>query len=126
MKVQRLFHHDVVAIEAWQTLHEAATRMHEGGFSCLPVLSGGELVGIITERDIVEAVAAQARPGVVTVLEYMTEAPRTILASDACSVAATRMLAAGCRHLPVVDGDSLVGILSARDLLPLATTGSVE
>lgn len=127
MKVRNVLHSDVVCIEAWQTVREAARLMHEGKFSCLPVTSGGELVGIITERDIVEAMACSEEPQQAGVFDYMTETPNTVRSDDDCSVAVTEMLAAGIRHLPVVDdGASLVGIVSARDLLPLAGTGAVE
>jgi CBS domain-containing protein len=126
MKVQRVFHRDVACIEAWESLQEAASRMHSGGFSCLPVISGDDLVGIITERDVVEAVAGSVQPELATVFDYMTEEPQTVSPDDDCSVAATEMLSVGCRHLPVMEGTKLVGIVSARDLLPLATSGVVE
>jgi CBS domain-containing protein len=125
MKVQRIFHKPVVSIEAWESVHEAATRMHDCGFSCLPVVSGDDLVGIITERDVVEGVATGADLEQASVFDYMTEDPETVSPADDCSVAATRMLAVGCRHLPVMEGGRLVGIVSARDLLPLAGSSRV-
>lgn len=126
MKVQRVLHPDVICIEAWQTLREAARVMHESRIGCLAVVSGDELNGIITERDIVEAMAKAEDPQNACVFDYMTEAPATLRPDDDCSVAATEMLAAGCRHLPVMDGGRLVGMVSARDLLPLATAGQIE
>lgn len=126
MKVQRVLHPEVVCIEAWQTLREAAKVMHDAKIGCLPVVSGDELNGIITERDIVEAMAEADDPQNACVFDYMTETPNTVRPEDDCSVVATEMLAAGFRHLPVVDGGRLVGIVSARDLLPLATAGVVE
>lgn len=125
MKVRIVFHPKVECIEGWESLREAARRMHEGGFGSLPVVSGDDLLGIITERDVVEAIADNDHLEVATVFDYMTEAPRTIRLDDDCSLAATKMLAAGCRHLPVVEGGKVVGIVSARDLLPLATAGTV-
>jgi CBS domain-containing protein len=126
MKVQRVFHPNAIHAEGWESVREAARRMRAGGFSCLPVVSGDELVGILTERDVVEAVAANDDLELVTVFDYMTEAPKTVGADDDCSVAVTEMLAVGCRHLPVMEGTRLIGIVSARDLLPLATSGVVE
>lgn len=120
MKVQRIFHKPAVSIEAWESLHEAASRMRDCGFSCLPVVSGEDLVGIITERDVVEAVATGSDLEQATVFDYMTEDPETVSPADDCMVAATRMLAVGCRHLPVMEQSRLVGVVSARDLLPLA------
>src|SRR5690348_14567860 len=95
MKVQRIFHKPVVSIEASESLHEAASRMHVCGFSCLPVVSGEDLVGIITERDVVEAVATGSDLERATVFDYMTEDPETVSPGDDCAVAATRMLAVG-------------------------------
>lgn len=126
MKVRKVFETHVVTIEAWESVREASRRMRNGGFSCLPVMSGGALIGIITERDIVEAVAGGGEPDKATVFDYMTEDPKTVSADDDCSVAATEMLAVPCRHLPVVDRTGLIGIVSARDLLPLAMAGRVE
>ena len=126
MKVRKVFHSRAITIEAWETLHEAATRMRAGGFSCLPVVSAGDLVGIITERDIVEAFAAGVDSHQASVFDYMTEDPKTVSPDDDCTVAATEMLWTGCRHLPVMEGSRLIGMVSARDLLPLATTSRIE
>lgn len=119
MKVRSVFHPQVKCIEGWESLREAAKQMHDGQFSCLPVVSGDDLLGIITERDVVEALAENRHLETATVFDYMTEAPRTVHLDDDCSVAATQMLAMGCRHLPVMDRGRLIGIVSARDLLPL-------
>jgi CBS domain-containing protein len=124
MKVRRVFTPNAQCIEGWESVREAARRMHDGGFSCLPVISGEDLLGIITERDVVEAIATSDHLQTATVFDYMTEAPRTIHLDDDCSAAAAKMLAIGCRHLPVVDDGRLVGIVSARDLLPLASAGA--
>ena len=120
MKVRRVFHPNVVTIEAWQSLRDAAKLMFTGGFSCLPVVSGDDLLGLITERDVVEALANDDHPQRAKVFDYMTETPKTVSADDDCAAAAAEMLSAGCRHLPVVEGGRLVGVVSARDLLPLA------
>lgn len=125
MKVRRVFSPHAMCIEGWESVRQAAKRMHEAGISCLPVVSGDDLIGIITERDVVEAMAAGESAAGAAVCDYMTEAPRTIEPDDDCTVAATQMLATGCRHLPVVENGKLVGIVSARDLLPLATSGIV-
>lgn len=120
MKVRRVFHHDAASIEPWATLREAARQMHEGGFSCLPVVAAGDLLGIITECDLVEALAGDDQPEASTVFSHMTEAPQTITPDDDCAEAVTKMLSLGCRHLPVMEDGKMVGILSARDFLPLA------
>lgn len=121
MKVSRVFHREAVWIEPWQTLRDAAKRMHTGEFSCLPVMSGDDLLGIITERDLVEAIASDPHPESSTVFSHMSEPVATATLDDDCADVAARMLALGCRHLPVMHEGRLVGIVSARDLLPLAT-----
>jgi CBS domain-containing protein len=126
MRVNKVFHPNPVSIEAWQSLRVAARLMSTGEFSCLPVVSGDDLVGIITERDLVEALASTDRPASTPVFDYMSEGPKTVGLDDDCSLAVTEMLATGCRHLPVMDHGKLVGIVSARDLLPLAATAHGE
>ena len=120
MKVRNFFQPKVVHVRPWNTLKDAAKLMEEGAFSCLPVMLEGDLAGIITERDIVQAVAHGEDPSVRTVFDYMSEKPITVELDDDSADAATQMLSAGCRHLPVVDGGRLVGIVSARDLLIFA------
>lgn len=120
MRVRSFYHPTAVSVRPWDTLREAAKRMQEGRFSCLPVLVQDDVIGIITERDLVEAVAASDRPAEGHVVDYMTEGAVTVTLDDDNAVAATRMLAIGCRHLPVMEDGKLVGIVSARDLLLLA------
>jgi CBS domain-containing protein len=75
------------------------------------------LVGIVTERDMIAALAEGADPATATVADYMTDQPVTVAPDDDLEVAARRMAELGVRHLPVVDGHQLVGVLSVRDLL---------
>ncbi len=124
MKGRRVFHQHAVSIEPWETLRVAAKQMRDGGFSCLPVVSGEDLLGIITERDLVEAIATDARPESSTVFSHMSEAPETVTPDDECSDAVTTMLSVGCRHLPVMEAGHLIGVVSARDLLPLAVAAA--
>ncbi|HET7465416.1 MAG TPA: CBS domain-containing protein [Candidatus Dormibacteraeota bacterium] len=126
MKVRSVYQPKVRYLEGWESLRDAARRMRDGGYDCLPVMCDGELVGIITEHDLVEAMADVNQAQAASVFDFMTEEPRTVGLDDDCSVAATEMLAIGCRHLPVVEGGTVVGMVSSRDLLPLATAGVVE
>lgn len=126
MKVRRVFHPEPVSIEAWEGLRAAARLMHDHGVSCLPVMSDVDLIGIITERDLVEAMAVDELPQRARVFEHMTQRPQTVDLDADCAEAVTEMLALGCRHLPVIDQGRVIGVVSARDLLPLATAGAVE
>jgi CBS domain-containing protein len=108
-----------------ETLLDAAARMRRYEVSALPVYRRHRLVGIVTERDVVAAIADGADPAATRVADYMTDRPVTVRPDEDVEVAARRMAELGVRHLPVVDGDQLVGVLSMRDLLaPAATPAS--
>lgn len=117
MKVNRFYRPHFAHVEPTDSLREAASRMRSGSWSCLPVLVDGSVVALITERDLVEAAAHGARPSDALVNDYMSDGSVTVSLDDDISVAATKMLAIGCRHLPVIDAGRLVGMVSARDLL---------
>jgi CBS domain-containing protein len=96
---------------------EAARAMVHGRFGSVTVLVGETLVGIFTERDVLRAAAESGDLSKEPVREWMTADPVTASADEDSEDAAERMLAGGFRHLPVVDGVRLVGIVSLRDLL---------
>ena len=80
------------------------------------VMEGAELLGILTERDVLRAVAAGIEAETV-VSDWMTRDPETMGPDDTTQHAAVLMIHGGFRHLPVVDEGELVGILSLRDLM---------
>lgn len=97
------------------TLQRACACMYERRVGAVLVTDGGKLVGIVTSRDIVHALA-DGRNGVDTELgAIMTANPDTI-APDATAIDALRMMSdGGYRHLPVVAGRRVVGILAHGD-----------
>jgi CBS domain-containing protein len=117
MRVSERCHHVLITTEPDDTLVDAAGRMHCYQIGALPVYQQHRLVGIVTERDLVAALAEGADPAVATVADYMTDQPVTVAPDDDLEVAARRMADLGVRHLPVVDGTQLVGVLSIRDLI---------
>jgi CBS domain-containing protein len=101
---------------AQDTLAEAAARMWNAQTGSLLVMEGEHLLGILTERDVLRAIAHGMDPLQVPVKDLMrtdviTVGPQTTL-KEAAKLMATKWI----RHLPVVEGSKVVGILSQRDL----------
>jgi CBS domain-containing protein len=118
VNIGRIYHPGAPFAAPDQSLRRAASEMRSGRVSCLPIMSDGELVGVLTERDVLEAVARGVSPSEARVGDYMNDGDVTVSLEDDSGVAAARMLAIGCRHLPVMDRGRLVGIVSARDIFP--------
>jgi CBS domain-containing protein len=100
-------------------LVDAAKRMSERGVGAVVVLDAERLVGILTERDMLHAIAKGFGDDS-RVREWMTAHPETIEASDSTEHAAALMIHGGFRHLPVLEDDELAGILSIRDVMRVA------
>jgi len=113
----------VYSIDADKTVLEAARFMMEHGIGALPVLRNGELVGIFSERDVMNRVVAAGRtPGTTMISEVMTANPRGVDADESVEECLFLMKEFGFRHLPIVSGKELKGLVSLRDLL-LKTSG---
>jgi len=109
----------LLTIGANATLGEAAAKMAERGVGAVVVLEGERIVAILTERDVMKAVAA-GQDGTASVTDWMTRHPDTIEPDDTTDHAASLMIHGGFRHLPVVEGGKVVGIVSIRDLMRVA------
>ena len=99
-----------------ETIAEVAQHMDARGVGAVLVMEGDRLEGILTERDILNAVAVGLTEGA-RVRDWMTTSPETIDASDETGHAAALMIHGGFRHLPVLDGGTVAGIISIRDLM---------
>jgi CBS domain-containing protein len=77
----------------------------------------GRLIGILTERDMLRAMAARVHTSDARVRQFMTADPITVAPDTDLEDAAQIMLDNGFRHLPVVDGSTVVGIVSLRRVL---------
>jgi CBS domain-containing protein len=117
--VRQLMAKSIMSGDPRQTLRDAAAEMRTHRISALAVLDGNAIVGIITERDLLRAIADGRNPSVTHVSQYMTHSPKTIEAAEPAARAAAVMIKQRVRHLPVTDEGRLIGFLSARDLLAL-------
>jgi CBS domain-containing protein len=99
------------------TLVEAAHTMAERRVGAILVTEGDRLLGILTERDVLRTVGSGSIDG--TVSDQMTHDPITVGRDASNGEAASLMIHGGFRHVPVVEDELLVGIVSIRDLLRL-------
>jgi CBS domain-containing protein len=122
--VDDIYRPGAITAAADDSLEQIADRLQDKDISALVILDGYRLVGIITERDLVRAVADRRDLADGNAGEYMTSAPATVALQTPLAEVARRMLAYGVRHLPVVVAGEVIGMVSARDLLELesATT----
>jgi CBS domain-containing protein len=108
----------VYSVEATRSVLEAARFMMDHNVGAVPVLRNGELAGILSERDIMNRVVAVGRtPGTTAVSEVMTANPRAVAADESIEECLFIMREFGFRHLPIVDGKELKGLVSLRDIL---------
>jgi CBS domain-containing protein len=105
-----------VTESAADTLRAAAERMWRHQTGSLLVMDKDRLAGIITERDVLRAVALGADPGNVTVQEAMTTAVFTARPDLPLQEAARIMASRWIRHLPVVEQGRVLGVVSIRDV----------
>ena len=106
----------VFSIEPSMTVAEAATVMGERKIGSAVVLDGERLAGIFTERDIVRALGEHFDAAGHPVSEWMTADPMTVPPETPVQEALNTMLERGFRHLPVVENEQILGIVSMRDL----------
>lgn len=125
MKVSSLAWPWVATVAVSEPLHAAVWRMREFDTGSVCVVDGTVLVGIVTERDLLRAASEGVSPRSVTVRDYMSYDPVTVSADEDVTDAAAVMIAVGARHVPVLDADEVVGMLSIRDLLPYIADGKV-
>ena len=114
---------DLLTVSSADRLGEAAKRMVARGVGAVLVLDGERLEGILTERDLMRAVAG-GYSDEATVADWMTRHPETIDAADSTDHAASLMIHGGFRHLPVVEEGHVAGIISIRDLMRVALQDS--
>jgi citrate synthase len=116
----------VVTATSDETLSVAASRMRERHVGSVVVVQDDKPVGILTERDMIRIAAAGADTSAVNVSEWMTPNPDSVGPDVAVADAFASLAEHGYRHIPVVDGTQLVGLVSMRDLMRIAQVQPVE
>lgn len=106
-----------ITVAPEDTLGEVAEKMTGANVGAVIVRDHGRLIGILTERDMLRAMAARVHTSDARVRVWMTEDPVTAPAEMTLDDAAQVMLDNGFRHLPVVDGETIVGVVSLRRVL---------
>ena len=117
MKLGALVGGSATVIGPEATLGDVAEALVEEGVGSLGVVSDRRLVGIITERDLVRALAAGVDPEAEVVADWMADAPDTFSPEVDVEEAARWLLEVGYRHMPVMEEGELLGIVSIRDIL---------
>jgi CBS domain-containing protein len=118
---------DVLTVEPSDTIGEAAEKMHDANVGAVVVVEDMvRIVGIVTERDLLRAVAQRARAAEARVRQWMTADPLTIEPETSVEDAAKIMFDNNFRHLPVVKDGRALGIVSLRLLARWAFESSVQ
>jgi CBS domain-containing protein len=105
-------------VEKDANVQAAAEYMARNNIGAVPVMEGTRLVGVFSERDIINRVVAKnLSPTLTKVADVMTTNLIVANIDETHDDCLRKMKQANCRHLPVVDGQTLVGMISVRDLL---------
>lgn len=103
------------------SVREAAIILADSRLGCLPVVFGGRLVGVISESDVVSKIVALGLdPDGTLVSTAMTQNPRTVSYDQPIEDALIVMNDYGFRHVPVMIGEAVMGVISAKSLLAMA------
>ncbi len=127
MELTRNLRHDPVSrleptaprsIDLRSPVSEAVEMMRRDGVGCLLVCDGGKLVGVFTERDLLNRVMGTGRALNAAIADCMTADPVTVHRRDTIRTAIKKMQHGGYRHLPVVDDNTIpVGVLSVKRIV---------
>ena len=110
--------HPLFHVASTATVRDVARTMSDRNIGAIAVLDAGKLVGIFSERDVLTRIVAEGRnPDDTRVDSVMTKDIIVAAPTDDMNKALQKMHDCNCRHLPVVQGGNLVGMISIRDLL---------
>lgn len=118
-RMRQLIRREPMIANADETVRSVIDRFSEAGRNCAVVVDGDQVVGILTERDILRKVAleyeaAKDRP----VSEYMTAGPESLTADDSLAQAINKMAVGGYRHIPITDeAKKPLGVVSVKAVM---------
>jgi CBS domain-containing protein len=113
----------LILAESSENVREVAKRMSQQNIGAVAVLDSGKLVGVFSERDVMARVVVPGlNPDSTPISKVMTRDIVVGAPHDDVDKALQKMSVVGCRHLPVVDDGTLVGMISIRDLLEMDDT----
>jgi CBS domain-containing protein len=115
--VGELMTRDVLTVDPADSVGEAAEKMIDRGVGAVVVSDFGRIIGILTERDVLRAVAQRVSPADARTRQWMTPDVVTVPPSMPADEAAQLMLDSNFRHLPVVEEGRVLGIVSIRDVM---------
>ena len=121
-RVEDVYRPGAITATMDETLEDAARRMRDEGVSALVVLDGDRVAGIVTERDLAAAAAQHLDVAAAVLADHLTADPVTVQLDTHLLRVAELMRELEIRHLPVIEGGEVVGMVSARDLLDLEAT----
>ena len=118
---------EIYHVNPQRTVLETARFMAERNIGAVSVLDEDRLVGIVSERDLMKKVVAEGRdPATTHVEEVMSRRLVHGVLGDTYDACISKMLEHGCRHLPIMEGDKLIGMVSIRDLYRVDATQKTE
>ncbi len=106
-----------VSVEPEDTIGEVAQKLSAADAGSALVVEFGHLIGILTSRDVIHAIAERVHPSEARVREWMTAEPATVGPDASADEAARIMLAGGYHHLPVTDQSRPVGVIGLRAVI---------
>ena len=107
----------VIEVDGQSSLRHVAERMSDAGVGAVLIVRAGAAAGILSERDVVRALADGADPDEVWAADVMTAPVLWVAPDDSISSVAELMELGGVRHAPVREGDRAIGMISVRDVL---------
>lgn len=122
MEIKDVYRPAIATCAPDDSLHEVATMMVDADSGFVAVTVEGRLTGVVSERDLVGAMARDLDPHTATAADVATTEVLTADLDEAVSAAARRMIDHGVRRLPVVHAEgAVVGMVSMRDVFALET-----